>query len=173
MPPLVEIVTTGGGTYRFNPNLYADGKVCLSLLGTWKASDESEKWDPSTGSLRQILLSIQHQILVAEPYFNEPGRDVARGTSAGKKASAAHNQELRNATLRYAVADQLSSPPMGLEEVCEQHFGLVAPDLLKRTAQDLAAAEPAAHRALHRAAAALAERASQPPAKRRKSSESD
>ena len=50
-------------TYRFNPNLYADGKVCLSLLGTWKASDESEKWDPSTGSLRQILLSIQHQIL--------------------------------------------------------------------------------------------------------------
>ena len=44
---------------------------------------------------------------------------------------------------------------------------------VKRTAQDLAAAEPAAHRALHRAAAALAERASQPPAKRRKSSESD
>ena len=85
VPPLVEIVTTGGGTYRFNPNLYADGKVCLSLLGTWKASDESEKWDPSTGSLRQILLSIQHQILVAEPYFNEPGRDVARGTSAGKR----------------------------------------------------------------------------------------
>ena len=36
-----------------------------------------------------------------------------------------------------------------------------------------AGAEPAAHRALHRAAAALAERASQPPAKRRKSSESD
>ena len=33
------------------------------------------------------------------------------------------------------MADQLSSPPVGLEEVCEQHFGLVAPDLLKRTAR--------------------------------------
>lgn len=34
-PPLMELETTGGGVARFNPNLYADGKVCLSLLGTW------------------------------------------------------------------------------------------------------------------------------------------
>ena len=25
-PPFVQIVTTGRGTVRFNPNLYADGK---------------------------------------------------------------------------------------------------------------------------------------------------
>ena len=24
-----------GGKVRFNPNLYNDGKVCLSILGTW------------------------------------------------------------------------------------------------------------------------------------------
>ena len=35
-PPLMYLKTTGGGTVRFNPNLYADGKVCLSLLGTWE-----------------------------------------------------------------------------------------------------------------------------------------
>lgn len=34
-PPLVHLRTTGGGRVRFNPNLYACGKVCLSLLGTW------------------------------------------------------------------------------------------------------------------------------------------
>jgi hypothetical protein len=34
-PPLVQFKTTGGGLVSFNPNLYADGKVCLSLLGTW------------------------------------------------------------------------------------------------------------------------------------------
>jgi len=34
-PPLVHLCTTGGGTVRFNPNLYNCGKVCLSLLGTW------------------------------------------------------------------------------------------------------------------------------------------
>ena len=46
IPPLVKFCTTGGGTVRFNPNLYADGKVCLSLLGTWHGGDQSEKWDP-------------------------------------------------------------------------------------------------------------------------------
>jgi hypothetical protein len=35
-PPLVQFKTTGGGRVNFNPNLYADGKVCLSLLGTWQ-----------------------------------------------------------------------------------------------------------------------------------------
>lgn len=34
-PPLMHLRTTGGGTVRFNPNLYNCGKVCLSLLGTW------------------------------------------------------------------------------------------------------------------------------------------
>lgn len=34
--PKVQLVTTGKGQVRFNPNLYACGKVCLSLLGTWR-----------------------------------------------------------------------------------------------------------------------------------------
>jgi len=29
------IIKIGGGSVRFNPNLYASGKVCLSILGTW------------------------------------------------------------------------------------------------------------------------------------------
>jgi ubiquitin-protein ligase len=33
--PKVQFKTTGNGSVRFNPNLYACGKVCLSLLGTW------------------------------------------------------------------------------------------------------------------------------------------
>ena len=31
-------MTTGAGTIRFNPNLYSNGTVCLSLLGTWYLS---------------------------------------------------------------------------------------------------------------------------------------
>ena len=34
-PPKASLVTTGGGQVRFNPNLYRNGKVCLSILGTW------------------------------------------------------------------------------------------------------------------------------------------
>jgi hypothetical protein len=37
-PPLVQFKTTGGGRVAFNPNLYPDGKVCLSLLGTWQGT---------------------------------------------------------------------------------------------------------------------------------------
>lgn len=49
-PPQCKISTTGGAQVRFNPNLYADGKVCLSLLGTWRGN-ASEKWDPNISSL--------------------------------------------------------------------------------------------------------------------------
>ena len=31
IPPLVHLETTGGGTVKFNPNLYADGKVPTRL----------------------------------------------------------------------------------------------------------------------------------------------
>jgi len=33
VPPLIQFLTTAGGTERFHYHLYADGKVCLSLLG--------------------------------------------------------------------------------------------------------------------------------------------
>ena len=41
-PPLVSIVTTGNGKVRFNPNLYDDGYVCLSVINTWDG-DPSER----------------------------------------------------------------------------------------------------------------------------------
>ena len=35
VPPKVTYLTNDGKT-RFNPNLYRNGKVCISLLNTWK-----------------------------------------------------------------------------------------------------------------------------------------
>lgn len=32
-PPVVKFMTTDGGKVRFNPNLYNNGRVCLSILG--------------------------------------------------------------------------------------------------------------------------------------------
>lgn len=43
---------------RLNPNLYAEGKVCVSLLGTWEGRDEREKWTKDS-NIVQILISIQ------------------------------------------------------------------------------------------------------------------
>ena len=44
---------TGGGSVRFNPNLYNCGKVCLSLLGTWSGA-KGETWDPTASSTLQV-----------------------------------------------------------------------------------------------------------------------
>jgi len=75
--PKVQLLTTGGGRVRFGPNLYADGKVCLSLLGTWAGP----KWNPKHSSLHQILISIQGLILgVEHPYYLEPGHGGWEGT---------------------------------------------------------------------------------------------
>jgi ubiquitin-protein ligase len=49
-PPKVQLATTGSGRVRFNPNLYACGKVCLSLLGTWRGA-AGENWDPQISTL--------------------------------------------------------------------------------------------------------------------------
>lgn len=56
----------GGRRVRLHPNLYASGKVCLSLLGTW----EGEPWT-SCCTICTLLLALQ-SILDADPYMNEP-----------------------------------------------------------------------------------------------------
>jgi len=44
-PPEFKLLTTGGDKIRFNPNLYHNGYVCLSILGTWSGSS-GETWSP-------------------------------------------------------------------------------------------------------------------------------
>jgi ubiquitin-protein ligase len=58
---------TNNGNIRFHPNLYINGKVCLSILNTW----EGEKWS-SIQTIRSILLTLQ-SILTTDPLLNEPG----------------------------------------------------------------------------------------------------
>eukprot|EP01116_Phalansterium_solitarium_P010607 TRINITY_DN2558_c0_g1_i9.p1 TRINITY_DN2558_c0_g1~~TRINITY_DN2558_c0_g1_i9.p1 ORF type:complete len:504 (+),score=0.67 TRINITY_DN2558_c0_g1_i9:291-1802(+) len=122
-PPLVNLETTGNGTMRFNPNLYGDGKVCLSLLGTWHG-DANSKWNSSTSSLFQVLVSIQGLILIDHPYFNEPAYEAQRGTKEGVLRSAEYNETIRLGTIRYAMTGQLRSPSPGFEDVIKTHFRL-------------------------------------------------
>ena len=77
-PPRVTFLTTGGGAWRANPNLYHNGMVCLSLLGTW----EGPGWEARTSTLLQLLVSLQALVLNDEPYFNEPGCDACMSEAA-------------------------------------------------------------------------------------------
>jgi len=65
-PPKVEFRTSDGVT-RFNPNLYRTGKVCLSILNTWKG----EPWS-GCQTISSVLLALC-TVLTSEPLLNEPG----------------------------------------------------------------------------------------------------
>ena len=119
--PIVRIMTTGNGTMRFNPNLYSDGTVCLSLLGTWKG-DSDEEWIPRKSTILQLIVSIQSLILIDEPYFNEPGYQTAIGTENGINKSIKYNKKIRAGTMKYAIYEQLVNPPKGFEELIITHF---------------------------------------------------
>ncbi|GCB61656.1 dual E2 ubiquitin-conjugating enzyme/E3 ubiquitin-protein ligase BIRC6 isoform X1 [Scyliorhinus torazame] len=122
-PPLVNLETTGGHSVRFNPNLYNDGKVCLSILNTWHGRPE-EKWNPQTSSFLQVLVSIQSLILVAEPYFNEPGYERSRGTPSGTQSSREYDGNIRQATVKWAMLEQIRNPSPCFKEVIHKHFYL-------------------------------------------------
>ncbi|XP_076353123.1 dual E2 ubiquitin-conjugating enzyme/E3 ubiquitin-protein ligase BIRC6-like isoform X4 [Tachypleus tridentatus] len=119
-PPMVNFQTTGGGTVRFNPNLYKDGWVCLSLLNTWRGFTE-EHWH-STSTVLQVLISIQSFIFTEKPYFNEPGYESKIGTERGNEQSYLYNRHIRCANIKYAMLGQLRNPSPGFGEVIKSHF---------------------------------------------------
>ncbi|XP_062534016.1 baculoviral IAP repeat-containing protein 6 isoform X2 [Armigeres subalbatus] len=122
-PMMINLETTGRNTVRFNPNLYNDGKVCLSVLNTWHGRPE-EKWNAHTSSFLQVLVSIQSLILVPEPYFNEPGFERSRGTPTGTHSSREYNSNIYQACVRYAMLEQLKNPCPCFKEVIHTHFWL-------------------------------------------------
>ena len=65
-PPKVTYFTNDGMT-RFNPNLYKSGKVCISVLNTWRG----EQWT-ACQTISSILL-VLCTTLNNEPLLNEPG----------------------------------------------------------------------------------------------------
>ncbi|KAF6762638.1 ubiquitin conjugating enzyme family protein [Ephemerocybe angulata] len=117
-PPSVKYMTTNGGKFRFNPNLYADGKVCLSLLGTWSGPG----WVAGRSTLLQVLISIQSMILCEEPYLNEPG--WAQG--AGTPPSQAYSANVRRMVVKTAMLGNLKNPPEPFGDIIRTHFRLKA-----------------------------------------------
>ena len=145
-PPSVQFMTTGGGTVRFNPNLYNSGKVCLSLLGTWAGPG----WEPGVSTLLQVLVSIQSLILVDDPYCNEPGYEKCGGGGE----SVRYNRNIRVQTLRYAINGWLSwlapstatqtnhpHPHPLFQEVIEKHFHHKGAAILQQAQQWLLESE--------------------------------
>ncbi|KAI0371531.1 ubiquitin conjugating enzyme family protein [Pilatotrama ljubarskyi] len=138
-PPSVKYMTTNGGKFRFNPNLYADGKVCLSLLGTWSGPG----WIPGKSTLLQVLISIQSMILCDEPYLNEPGWANSGGTPKSHacectrygfgtaiQSSVVDSANIRRMVVRTAMLGNLKAPPEPWGDVIRTHFRLKAKSIM-------------------------------------------
>ncbi|CAD7931553.1 unnamed protein product [Amoebophrya sp. A25] len=126
-PPKVQF-RTGDKRVRFNPNLYVEGKVCLSILGTWQGPG----WT-SICNLRSVLITIQ-SLLSNHPITNEPGHE----NQTGKKEDVEYNKILGFETVHVAVARMMQTQPPGfeifkseMEELFEKNFGNFI-DTLKR-----------------------------------------
>ncbi|KAL9265212.1 putative ubiquitin-conjugating enzyme E2 23 [Drosera capensis] len=108
------------GGWRINPNLYEEGKVCLSLLNTWTGRG-NEVWDPKSSSILQVLVSLQGLVLNSKPYFNEAGYDKQVGTAEGEKNSLSYNENtflLNCKTIMYLIR----RPPKDFKDLVKEHF---------------------------------------------------
>lgn len=108
------------GGLRVNPNLYVDGKVCLSLLNTWTGRG-NEVWDSSSSSILQVLVSLQGLVLNSKPYFNEAGYEKQVGTIEGEKNSIPYNENTYLLNLK-SMLYLMRRPPMHFENFVKDHF---------------------------------------------------
>ena len=126
-PPSVHYISYI--TEALNPNLYVEGKVCVSLLGTWMGRG-SEVWGPNS-TLLQLIVSIQGLILVAEPYYNEAGYERQTHTQQGYENSRTYNEfvilklvqsmtELLNAAPKIFQIEVLAHFQSNGEKMCER-----------------------------------------------------
>jgi ubiquitin-protein ligase len=91
-PPVVKYCTNGNNI-RFNPNLYVCGKVCVSLLNTWRG----DQWT-SCQSISTVLLTLC-TLLCKDPLLNEPGVDKDH------RDLKAYDEIIQFANLDIAVCD--------------------------------------------------------------------
>ncbi|XP_075946417.1 ubiquitin-conjugating enzyme E2O isoform X1 [Anarhichas minor] len=117
VPPLFRYLSQCSG--RLNPNLYDNGKVCVSLLGTWIGKG-TERWT-SKSSLLQVLISIQGLILVNEPYYNEAGFDSDRGLQEGYENSRCYN-EMALIKMVQSMTLLLRNPVEVFKQEIQEHF---------------------------------------------------
>ncbi|XP_050368961.1 LOW QUALITY PROTEIN: uncharacterized protein LOC126787070 [Argentina anserina] len=125
VPPHVQYHSGG---LRLNPNLYACGKVCLSLLNTWSGNPK-EMWIQGVSTILQVLVSIQGLILNTKPYFNEPGYASMNGSADGEMRSRQYNEDTFLLSLTTMVY-MMRRPPKHFEDFVMGHFRDRAHDIL-------------------------------------------
>lgn len=92
-PPVVLYKTNDGNT-RFHPNFYIDGKVCLSILGTYSGP----KW-ASSMNISTVLVSI-YSLLTPNPLIHEPAYE---NTSITNPKNSQYSQYIEHQLIKLFI----------------------------------------------------------------------
>ena len=85
---------------RIHPNIYVNGKVCLSILGTWSGPSWTHTMDITT-----VLLTIQ-SLLDNNPLANEPGYEkIAENNLIYEN----YNKIIRYNTINSLIVDRINT----------------------------------------------------------------
>ena len=103
-PPKATFMTLNQEV-RFNPNLYKNGKVCVSILNTWSGPG----WTTAC-TLSGVLLSIQ-SLLNERPIQNEPGWEKEKGDKC-----KTYNDMIEYYNLKVALIQMIRNTPKGFDE---------------------------------------------------------
>lgn len=110
-PIKIKTLTQDGGT-RFNPNMYVDGKVCLSILNTWH---DGPQWS-GVQSLESVLLVIMSDVLHGNPIINEP---AYRSHKIDHPDAVVYNRIIWHSNLLTAIYTMLKTPSSFAKEFKE------------------------------------------------------
>jgi ubiquitin-protein ligase len=116
-PPKVTY-RTNADKIRFNPNLYTCGKVCISLLNTWRG----DQWT-SCQTISSVLLTLS-TILCSNPLLNEPG--VTKNHSDFEM----YNRIIEYSNLNNAVCDIINKRPEVYMDFFESFYPFVKENFL-------------------------------------------
>ena len=99
-PPYVKY--SSQNNVRIHPNIYVNGKVCLSILGTWSGPSWTCAMD-----ITNVLVTIQ-SLLDNNPLLHEPGfENILTGNEINIELNDKYNQLIRYNSINSLIFDQL------------------------------------------------------------------
>ena len=115
-PPKV-LAMTQGQNVRFHPNFYVNGKVCLSILGTWSGPP----WT-SCQNIGSVACSIK-SLFIKEPIHQEPGWEKCNPLKSKMYSQIITYKNLEIA-IYYVVKTKIHTDPLfkPFKELIEKKF---------------------------------------------------
>ena len=118
-PPMVFYKSYTDGK-QLNPNLFDNGKVCISLLNT-TMGESFEMWHSKSSHLLQLFISIQSLILTTDPFWNEPMHWKLQATKEGDRSRALYFERTVVGSVA-SIINVMKRPVLGFEKEIKRHF---------------------------------------------------